>query len=403
MSVKDFVTTRVGRQPAFGYGLAYGAAFLVMGAAMPYMARWLEHRGMAADLIGAAMGAGMIARFAGAVLGGYWADRTGDPRRVFQLAALSVAGVYLLHLMVGQGAALFALTVLAGAATAPLTPLLEVNAMAASRRGGFSYGAVRSVGSASFVAASIVVGMLVDAVSLDVVIVWLCAAALGCAWGGRILPARPAAAPDGQGDGGHARLSLAQVGRYLNRRPVLLAFAASGLIQASHGFYYTFSTIAWMATGYSPTAIGLFWGWGVVAEILFLVFLARRWEVFGPAGLLMMGAAAGLIRWSLMALEPPWPMVLLLQTLHAGTYGAAHMGIVLFVARHVAPQARATAQALNSGLTFGGFLAASTAVSGWLYTQIGSAGYGVMAVFAGLGLAFAILLQRDSRRGGAQP
>ena len=89
----------------------------------------------------------------------------------------------------------------------------------------------------------------------------------------------------------------------------MLAVGSIGLIQASHGFYYGFSTLLWRRQGLPDNLIGLLWGFGVGAEVLFMWFLEPWRRRVGPARLAMVGS------------PPQWP--------------AGRAGIVAFAASAV--------------------------------------------------------------------
>ena len=82
---------------------------------------------------------------------------------------------------------------------------------------------------------------------------------------------------------------------------------AAGLIQASHALYYGFATLDWQAAGLDGVTIGALWALGVIAEIA-LFAVADRLRV-GPAILLSIGAAGAVLRWGVMAFDPPLPLL----------------------------------------------------------------------------------------------
>ncbi len=365
----------------------------MMGASLPYLPVWLAHRGLSPEAIGAAAATGMVARFSVSLAGGYAADRLGDARGVFRVAALATAGLYVGQWLAPSPWTLIVATVAASAAAAPLTPLLESSAMAAARRDGFAYGPVRSVGSATFVAASVVMGALMDRFGPPVLIGWLIGVCLLVGASAGVLPKRP-------------RITAGRaspVWRVLTRPDTVAAIAASAFVQGAHGFYYWFSTLAWSEAGYSKTTIGVLWGWGIAAEILFLTVFGRWAERFGPGALLAAGAVCGLIRWTAFAFQPDLATTFALQTLHAGTFAAAHLGIVIHIAARAPEHAAATLQSVNSGLALGGVLAAATAVSGVLYNQHGALGYMAMSGLCAAGLVAALILWRLERRDALTP
>src|SRR5262249_48249087 len=98
--------------------------------------------------------------------------------------------------------------------------------------------------------------------------------------------------------------------------------------------------------GYDGALIGIIWPLGVLAEIAFMSVSLKLFNRFGATNLLLMGAATCVLRWSIMAFDPPFAWVVFAQILHGGTYALAHLGAMYFIARAVPPRLSATAQSL---------------------------------------------------------
>jgi PPP family 3-phenylpropionic acid transporter len=176
-----------------------------------------------------------------------------------------------------------------------------------------------------------------------------------------------------------------------------------GLIQASHAFYYGFSTLAWRAQGLPSSAAGVLWGVGVVAEIGFLWFMEPLRRRLGAERLVVVGAVGGLIRWTVLAYSPPLWVLIPIQCLHAATFTATFMGSLQLVERLSPPGSASAAQTLNSVLSGGLFMGLASMGSGALFDMIGARGYLAMSLLAGIGLAGAAALPGAIRRRGAAP
>jgi PPP family 3-phenylpropionic acid transporter len=82
-----------------------------------------------------------------------------------------------------------------------------------------------------------------------------------------------------------------------------------------------------------------------------------------------------------------------LQLLHAASFGAAHLGMMGFLARAVPRELAATAQGFAA--TWSGIVNASaTFVSGFVYAATGSFAYLLMAAMALIGLISALYAGR---------
>src|SRR5437016_5229290 len=86
----------------------------------------------------------------------------------------------------------------------------------------------------------------------------------------------------------------------LDGRQLLFLLAATA-IQSSHSIYYAFGTLHWSALGYSSETIGWLWAEGVIAEIALFACGAPLLARLGPARLLVLAGAAGVLRWTVMA------------------------------------------------------------------------------------------------------
>ncbi len=108
--------------------------------------------------------------------------------------------------------------------------------------------------------------------------------------------------------------------------------------------YYALGSLAWPGQGYSDAVIGLLWATGVVAGIVLFYVSGPIMARLGAVRLLMLAAAAAVLRWTVTALSPPLAVLFLMQVLHGLTFGAAHLGAVLFVTPPAPPWLYATAQ-----------------------------------------------------------
>ena len=282
--------------------------------------------------------------------------------------------------------ALLALNLAALTAQSALMPLGDTVTLSVARAQGLDYGHVRVWGSVSFILASLSGGAVLAATSGERVLPLVIGASalvlLACL--GMPPPLRE---PGRSHRRGGIRLFAADPRFWL-------FIAAASALQASHQVYYGFGTLYWRSLGFSETTIGWLWAEGVVAEILLFWQGWRLLTRLGPAGLMALGGAAGIVRWSLAGLLPWLPFVAALQLLHALTFGASHLGAMHFLSRAVPPQAAASAQtvyaAISSGLGSGLVMAAA----GGLYANYGGHAYLFMAVLSAAGLAGAVGLRR---------
>jgi PPP family 3-phenylpropionic acid transporter len=373
-------------------GATFVALFSVNAAAMAWLPVWLEGRGLGAAEVGFVLAAGLALRTFAAPLGGWLADAFGRPRAVLAATGVALLLGHALLPVAGPAWAIAAAVALTGAGMGPAIPLIEISSVRLAQQGGPPFGPMRAVASLSFMATTVFLGRLIEARGQEATIVWLIA-------GSALFLAAAMAAPVPKivlhAAGGGASSTL----RALCAPPLALALVASALIQASHAAYYGFGSLSWQDLGLDEGLIGALWAWGVAAEAALIWFASRveRW-VGSPTRLLVLGAAGATLRWALMALEPGGAALFAVQMLHALSFGAAHLGIVLFIRDRAPSHVAATAIGVNSALTFGVLLSAATALAGLLYGAGGSGVWLAMAGIAAAGLALALLLALSSAR-----
>lgn len=124
----------------------------------------------------------------------------------------------------------------------------------------------------------------------------------------------------------------------------------------------------------------------------------RRRVGITPWTLLIIGAAAAVFRWSVMAFAPPLWLLWPLQALHALTFAATFLAGIQIVERLAPHDSQTAGQMLSSVLSAGVLIGLATAASGPLYDHFGAGGYWAMAAMAAAGLLAALPLRRQLAR-----
>jgi PPP family 3-phenylpropionic acid transporter len=112
--------------------------------------------------------------------------------------------------------------------------------------------------------------------------------------------------------------------------------------------------------------------------------------------LLIVGGLGGALRWTVMAFDPPALLLPPLQLLHAASFGASHLGALMYLARTVPGGQGATAQGYLA-IALGLVMAAAMGLSGLLYERYGAASYAAMASAAIAGSVCALVAHRTRR------
>lgn len=381
---------------ALRLALFYAAVFGFVGISLPFWPVWLTAKGLGAAEIGLLITAGTWVRIVVPPMVAHIADRRGERKRVVVVLAALAFVVHLLFLAADGFAGLLAVSILAAIAFTPIIPMGENLSLLLAREGRIDYGRVRLWGSIAFIAGAVGGGRILGEAGppaiLTMVLATLALVALAAF-----------ALPDTRPPPARRRMPIAAL---LASRTMLVFLAAASLIQASHAAYYGFATLSWRQAGIDDQVIGLLWAEGVLAEIILFALGGGLAARLGPAKLLSIGAAAGIIRWTILALEPGLGVLVLAQALHAFTFGAAHLGAMVFLARMVAPEHSASAQALYAGVAMGLVMGGATILSGTLFEAFGTVAFWAMAALSaagGLGaLALAALMPAGYPRPGSR-
>lgn len=372
------------------FALYFSVFYTTSALMLAYWPVWLKDRGLDAAAIGTLLFAAQWVKVGGTLLSGDLADRFGRARLV--VLALSLAGVCVMALF---GLAetywlLLGLTLLWGASWPGILPIVDGQAMQASVREGFDYGRARLWGSITFIAATVGGGYLLQEAGSSAIHWLILATTVATLSAALLLPAasshekRPAAARG-------AMLAL------LRDRPFVLFMLAAGAAQVSHAVYYGFGTLDWRAKGLDEGAIGLLWGIGVVAEIVLFALGRRLAERIGILRLLAIAGLAAVLRWGMTPFIDDFVPLLAIQTLHALTFGAAHLGTMMFIQRYVPIGATSSAQALYAAVPIGLGMGLAMMGAGLLYEQVAAYAYLAMVGLGLLSLLFAALLARAWR------
>ena len=371
--------------------LFYWAIFLIVGLQTPFLPLWLDARGLSVTEISIAGALPLFIRIVATPIVAYLADHSGDHRRMVIILAWSGLACTALLSQSFHVWPIILLTTLMMLTTSSMMPLTETIAMRAVRVHGLDYGRMRLWGSISFIVATLIGGAAIERWTGSVVIWLIIAAVLMTALAAHVLPR-----PEGStvASPSRPRISRADVAELVTSRLFLLFLAAAGLAQASHAVFYVYGVLHWRGLGLSATWTGVLWAIAVIAEILLFARSGAVLKVLSPLGLIALGAIAAIVRWIAMAFDPPLAALIILQILHALTFGATHLGTVHFIAQNIPAERAGTAQALQASVTAGIAMGGATLLAGQLYGPFGAKAYLAMAVLGALGLLAALMAQR---------
>jgi PPP family 3-phenylpropionic acid transporter len=368
-----------------GFGAAY---FLAAGAFMSYWPVWLRNRGITDAEIGTLFMARQLVSVAAMLGMGFIAHKLGHLRALLfglslfaavMMGAYEISHTFLALLMTG---------IIWGIVWSPIMALYDGVLVNEARRRGFVYGRLRLWGSVAFIVGTLITGVLVDHFGPPSVLY------IGSVGVALLVPFAfllPKAEPRDPGAPRHAPFGLFELFR---NKPFMLFLIGAGFCQSSHAVLYSFGTLTWRTAGIDDVTISLLWGESVAVEILMMLVSGWLLKRIGVVGLIGLGLACGIVRWTGMAFTNDLPVLVVLQILHAGTFAACHLGAMAFIQRALPSSGVALGQSIYYALGTGATQAVIYQFAGILYARYGQHAFLGMTVISAMGLICIVILGR---------
>jgi PPP family 3-phenylpropionic acid transporter len=357
------------------------ASFLTIGVHQPFFPVWLESRGLDAPMIGLVLTIPILVRILVTAPIVSLADGKLGARGLLVLATAGVVVAYAAFFAAQTTTTLIfvvALMAIAQCAVVPTTDLIVTDA--ARRDGRIVYSRIRLWGSIAYLAATLFAGYTLEGAEADAILRLLVGLGVVAVLAAMLAPS---------GADGPVRPARGVVRRALP--PALWLFIAAGaLVQASHAGVYAFGSVHWRALGYAKPSIAWFWIIGVICEIVLFWVLGRRINSGASGGwAIVLGCGFAVLRFAGLALDPGPVATLLLQALHAVSFGISHLGIMAVLTSLSPEGSRGRAQGLYATATALA-MAAATLASGPLYRAGGPLLFLAMTPLALAGEALAV-------------
>jgi PPP family 3-phenylpropionic acid transporter len=383
--------TSTADDPRFGFAtrisLYFGCVFIVFGVMQPWLNAWYVHRGLTLAEVALISTIAPLVRMIATPAVSILADRARAHRAIMIVSSWGYVAALLLMSQVSGFSALLAAQIAVVIAGAALVPLADAQAIGGVRARGLDYGRMRLWGSITFIAASVVSGLLVEWFTVGISVWLMVAGAFATALAAHALP-RPDRATS------RPPMRFADTATLVRSPAFLMFLITAGALQGAHAVLYIYATLHWQALGISNAWAGLLWGVGVVAEILLFAKAAVWFAGWSPMTIMALGGVASVVRWTAMAFDPPLAVLLPLQVMHAFTFGASHLGAMLFLGRAVPEAQSGTGQGLYAVMVAGLAGAACAWLAGWAFQAHGGRAYLTMAAVAAISLVSLALLAR---------
>ena len=367
----------------------YGIYFVLIGFVSAFWPLWLTDRGITETDIGIILASGVFAKVFVSPSIALLADRRGDRKRLMIILTFCSAAVFSTFQYVDSFWSILLVTVIFFLAWSSILPLGESLTMLNTRAHGLDYGRLRLWGSVGFIVATVGGGLILTGRNVDTIFWLILASAISVFVVCWFLPNTKTEKSD---QGKVPLWTMLTDGKFV------LFIAACALIQSTHSIYYGFGTIHWKNAGFDEITIGALWAEGVLAEIILFIYGTKLIAKLGSSQLILLGGMAAIIRWTITGLSDDLSVLVVLQALHAFTFGATHLGAIHYISDTVAPNQSATAQSLYAVAVSGVGMAIGLALSGKLYATFSGGAYFVMAGVGLVGFILALIVYRNSKQ-----
>ena len=373
---------------ALRVSIGFGGVFLPLAVQLAFIPVWFEHVGFTPSEIGVLLGIPIAVRVVTTPPLVALADRVADRRKLFVLFALIALAASLGLLVTTAFLAVLVISIAISVATAVAIPLSDAIALSGVRRLGLDYGVMRLWGSVAFIVGTVVAGWWLGVGGAGTVPLALSLALLTTVVAGIALPSSVARRERQERSGGPL----------WRDRTLTLGCAAAALTIASQAMFYGFGSIHWASLGFAGITIGALWAVGVVSEIALFALAPRLLPNVTPLGLIVAGSAIGAIRWAMWPVGEGVAFFAANSVLHAGSFGAAHLGLQRLIGARVTDERQGAAQGLAFAMS-GPAMALATFASGPLYGAFGASAFVAMAALCVVGAVCALLALHPHSKG----
>jgi PPP family 3-phenylpropionic acid transporter len=352
----------------------YFAVFAALGVYVPFFPPWLEAHGFTGLRLSVIVALGPAMSIVAPPLVGFFADLFGLRGTLLRWASL---GVWLAFIFLGfhsletaepEFAIVLGCMIVYAFCRAPMGMLADVIAL----EEGSTYGRLRLWGSLGFMITAAVSGYWITTHGSPSVPLSIAALLTLAAVASFVLPPR-ANLPPGP--------LVEEMKRLWDHHGFRWFLLASFFSTVSHAAYDVCSSLYFRDLGADSPFIGRAWATGTLAEIVMMAFGAGLFLRYSARRLRGIAFATTAVRWLLMASIHSLPILLMLQPLHAISFGLMWISSMALVRDFSTPGSMATAQGLfASASALGGVL--GTLVWGTLYRWGGGS-----LVFGGAALA----------------
>ncbi len=351
------------RHPIRVLKTCYFCHFVYLGTMVAFMPVYLAHLGFDKSQIGTLFSGMAVSRIISALFMSFIADKFQNRKRVLFVA---IAGTFLglTGLLVSRTYPQLMINLfIIGLFVGPVIPMLDATTIDQLGEKYYKFGRIRLYGTLSFGFATLGLGYLIKAFTPHSIIVVLLAS-YGC-----MLLMTPVL-PDSQVKG-QMQFSYRELKSHVLRRRIVLFLLTGFLFNLAFTAYNIFFSLHLKTIGYSSATIGFAWLLSTLAEAGYFFIAPTISRRFPPETLILIAYIATGFRWLLMGWSSSLTAILLLQTIHAISFGGFYAALVNFVRENFPPELRTTAQSLMLMVNFGLAIILGASFSGWIFEKFG--------------------------------
>lgn len=341
------------------------------GVASVFLGIWLSEHGLPADQIGIINALPTLCLLLLNIVVGRIADKADDWRTaligISILSALAPLPLY----FVSEFWGILLIWALCATSNGLIAPVIDAATVRMTRRNGTDFGAVRAWATVGYVFAAAGLGLFLNVLGSGAFVTLYVLTVVGRAALAFLLPRFRAPAPKvtlANVPGGEARPSRLKDSLQPWFVLPLLAFA---LVNSSNALIGGFAALLWHENGIPNYFLGPLLGIAATGEAV----LMFAWRRFGgrvtARNMILVCAGAGLVRFTIMAFNPPVEVLFFTQLLHAFSFGIGYFGVVHFIANWTNEANAAEAQGFANMLNMGASMTALI-MFGVLFEHFGS-------------------------------
>lgn len=344
----------------------YAAYFTLFGVFTPYLARYLTAQGLTPQQIGVIVatvfGVNVFAPFLFTLI----SDRTGQRLPLIRIGYVLMGVFYLLALKSGDFFWYLTVFGLFGVFMSAVLPQMEGVALIVLGKDRSRYGQIRLWGSAGYVVIVWTLGAALDrypVTILPVIGAVLCGLMWASTW---LIPKETRLRAEDR------TASKGLENAFIDWPQVVILMAVVFLWQLGLAPYNTFFDLFLKDRGFSATTIGFLISFGSICEIVVFLFIASWFQRCSERLLIVFALGITVVRWVLLAnLEQSFALALLIQGMHALTFGVVHSVAIHRVGRLFPPSRQGFGQGLYVSMGMGVGLICGNLIAGWLWQGTG--------------------------------